>query len=328
MVRQDAVRQKNSVSPDLVLDPASGLHTVYFDGAVPSLAEPEFPSTEPILPAASATVSTQIWLERFPWRPTAGWSAIGALLALNGFAWPQLEWRDLVLLLLLVDPLWGSIWRLVVGRSGMLPIRTQIATQRLWLPYLRERSPAARLAGWEEETALPLLFRIVLPSITLALAVALAMGLAALVMTALLVMLSALGWILQRTWQRWPLILQSLVVIALPWLLTLITFRAAQPEIRWTVQLSLLALWTLHHWGECRSIQFPGDRAGLVALGVADAGVALLLVLVQAPFWLAVLGIVWLPTWFLVYQRQPLARVRFWWLAALLLSALAVGVSY
>jgi hypothetical protein len=33
----------------------------------------------------------------------------------------------------------------------------------------------------------------------------------------------------------------------------------------------------------------------------------------------------WLPTWLTVYQRGSLARHRFWWLLAMLVSALAVG---
>ena len=324
---------------DILLDPAAGLHTVDLsldpsnsDERLRPDSAPREPasSPQPLMPGASATVNTQVWLERFPWRPTAAWSAITALVALNAFAAAELDWRDLVLLLLLVDPLWGSIWRLAAGRDGTLPIRTQImraqlGTQRVWLPYVRPGSPAIRLLGWEDETALPLLFRVVLPSVVLALAVGLVMGTVVLWLTVTIVVLSALGWISQRTWGQSPFFLQSLVTVALPWGLALNLFSATQSDVRWVAQIALLTLWTVHHWGECRSIHLPNDRAGMIGMGVADFGIALLLVMVQAPLWLALLSIVWLSTWFRVYHQQSLVPARFWWLGAMLLSGLALG---
>ncbi len=67
--------------------------------------------------------------------------------------------------------------------------------------------------------------------------------------------------------------------------------------------------------------------AGIALLGVADLGIALLLVFAQLPIWLAVLVVLWLPTWLAVYRRQPMTRLNFWWLAAMLVSAVAAGQS-
>ena len=36
--------------------------------------------------------------------------------------WAELDWKMLVLLWLLVDPLWGAIWRFAAGRAGALQL--------------------------------------------------------------------------------------------------------------------------------------------------------------------------------------------------------------
>src|SRR5437016_8591466 len=86
----------------------------------------------------SGTLNAQIWLGQFPWRPTAAWAVIAALLA-TGWATRRfdLNWQTAALLLLLVDPLWGGIWRLAAGRAELLPLHTQAVQYQVWLPYLR-----------------------------------------------------------------------------------------------------------------------------------------------------------------------------------------------
>src|SRR5689334_22757695 len=66
----------------------------------------------------SATLNAQIWLGQFPWRPTAAWAVVAALFSIGLMTRRlDLNWQTAALLLLLVDPLWGSIWRLAAGRS-------------------------------------------------------------------------------------------------------------------------------------------------------------------------------------------------------------------
>ncbi len=65
----------------------------------------------------------------------------------------------------------------------------------------------------------------------------------------------------------------------------------------------------------------------MIVMAGAQAGIAVLLVLARTPLWLAVLGVLWLPTWLAVYRQQPLRRVQIWWLAALLVSSAALGQS-
>jgi hypothetical protein len=251
---------------------------------------------------------------------------LAALLAGSALARPgDLDWQMLALILLLVDPLWGSIWRLAAGRKEMLPLDNQALSYRFWLPYLQPESPASKLLGWDGANVLPLLFRVALPSLVLAVAVALVLGPFALALTALVALLSPLGWTLRRSLAVQPVLLQSLITIALPWLLTLQLVTGALRG-DWLTPATVLALLaTLHHWGEVRLLRNHEDVIGVALLAAAEVGMVVLLIVAQAPFWLGLLAVVWLPAWLLIYQRQPLQRVNFWWLIALLVAALGVS---
>jgi hypothetical protein len=274
----------------------------------------------------SGTLNAQIWLGQFPWRPTAAWAVIAALLS-TGWATRRfdLNWQTAALLLLLVDPLWGSIWRLAAGRAELLPLHMQAVQYQVWLPYLHRGAPAARLLGWDNVGALPLLFRVALPSVVLAGAVALVLGVNALWMTSLVVLVSGFGWISRRVLLLPPVFLHSLVTIALPWTLALNLFGKTNVTAHWQINLTLVLLWVVHHWGEGRSIRSSEDWVGLALLAGAEAGLLLLFVVAHAPLWLAPLVVLWLPAWLAVYQKQPLERVNIWWLLAMLLSSVAVG---
>lgn len=277
--------------------------------------------------AHNTTLNSQIWLSAFPWRPTAGWAALAALLSTGLLAQPEvLNWQTLALLLVLVDLLWGGIWRLAAGRQEMLPLHTQVVPQRVWLPYLQPDSPAQKLLGWDSSGVLPLLFRVALPSIALALALASVLGVIAVVMTGLLVLISGLGWTSRRALAVRPILLQSVATIGLPWLLTLQLLPAVDTaSLTLTPQTLLILLWVLHNWGEGRLLCAPEDWSGRGLLALAEIGIILLLVVVRSPLWLGLLVVIWLPAWILLYLRQPLQRVSVWWLAAMLISALALG---
>ncbi len=114
--------------------------------------------------SSSATINAQFWFSQFPLRPTAAWAAVAALLAAGSATLGlSLGWRELALLLLLVDPLWGAIWRLAAGRLELLPLRERDRTGVVWLPYLKADSPAARLLGWDDNGVLHLIMRVALP---------------------------------------------------------------------------------------------------------------------------------------------------------------------
>lgn len=276
--------------------------------------------------SGSATVNAQLWLSHSPLRPTAGWAVLAALLATG---WPLVSpaatWRDLALIWLLADPLWGSLWRLAAGRLEMLPLREQAGARPVWLPYLQAGSPAARLLGRDERGVLHLLVRVVAPSAGLAAAIAWVLGPVALWLTALVMAVSVVGWIVRHTVGYIPALLHSLVTVTLPWLLGLLLLGVAPEDLRWEQQVTLVILWTLHHWGEGRALRAKRDYLGLGLLAAADIGLLLLLIAGRAPLALALLAVIWLPMWLAVYQGRPLHRLTVWWLAAMLISAAAIG---
>lgn len=272
----------------------------------------------------SATLNAQFWLQAVPWRPTAGWAVVAGLLAagaLNNLA--AFDWPRLVLVLLLADLLWGSLWRMAGGRDLLLPLGKDVGEARLRLPYLQPGSPAADLLDLDTANSMPYLVRIAAPTFALALLVALALGRTALIGTALLAAITVLGWILRRSLHVSTPSLHALAVVALPWMLTLAEFAPAGRSAGFAV--ALLVLWTVHHWGEARGTIYAGDWVAPVLIGAAELGIAALLIYAKAPIWLAILAVLALPTWIAVYQRQPLGGQRAWWLAAMLISAAAVG---
>lgn len=277
--------------------------------------------------SSTASVNAQFWLGQFPWRPTAAWAAVAALLAQGGLVrLHALDWQAIALTLLLVDPLWGSIWRLAAGRREVLSLHSQSTFYRPWLPYLQPSSPAYKLLVWNDTGVLPLLFRIALPGVGITLALALVLGWPAVWLTAAVIVVSALGWTSRRTFHTAPVLLQSVVTIALPWLL--IVQQGANPAAAdvWSMpHLILVALLTCHHWGEGRLLRNGANWLGRLLLALSEIGLVLLLVIAQQPLWLSLLIILWLPAWLLISQQQPLMRANFWWLLALLVAALGVS---
>ncbi|MBV7331083.1 hypothetical protein KFU94_23170 [Chloroflexi bacterium TSY] len=285
----------------------------------------------------SGTADVQIWFEHFPLRPTSGWVVVAAILGL-GFPTTsvQLDWRTSALLILLADPLWGSIWRLSYGRIGLLPLRAEILAQTAWLPYLQSDSPAAQLMGRGKDGAQsvsPLLLRVVLPTVCLTCAIAFVLGTTALWLTLIVLLCSSLAWIGRRYERRYLYLLHSVITISLPWMLVLGQFgstylrsdRFGSDAVQGTYILALLLFWTLHQWGAGICLDQFGSRAGIVLIAIADIGIGLVIILAKAPLWLLFLVIWMLPTWHRIFRRQPLTHLQFWWLLALLTSSAAVG---
>jgi hypothetical protein len=181
--------------------------------------------------------------------------------------------------------------------------------------------------GRDDQGVLHLVMRVVFPTLALALAVALVLGQDAVLLTLVVTGLSVAGWIARHSVQQIPALFHSAVTVALPWLLALNQAGVTPAHDLWPAYMSLIALWFLHNWGEGRCLRRAGDRLGIGLLAAADVGMALLLIVARAPLWLAVMSVLWLPTWLLIYQRRPLQRLNFWWLAAMLVSGVALGQS-
>jgi hypothetical protein len=210
--------------------------------------------------SSSATINAQFWFSQFPLRPTAAWAVVAALLAAGAATYGlSLEWRELALLLLLVDPLWGAIWRLAAGRLEMLPLRERDVPSLVWLPYLQPGSPAARLLGWDDNGVLHLLMRVALPGALLALAIALTLSATALWLTGIILALGLAGWIVRHTVGYVPAMFHSAATVALPWVLTLMQAEVNPEQGMWAYHLALVALWFVHNWGEGRLLRTSTD---------------------------------------------------------------------
>ena len=276
--------------------------------------------------SSSALLDARLWLELSPWRISAAWSLAAAALAAGiGDVSRNVSPQLLVLLFLLVDPLWGSIWGGLTTSESLPRIRQTILHRRPWLPYLGHGSPAARLFGLHGPSAFSILARAWLPSVLAAFVVALAVGTPALWTTLLVLGVSVSGWLQRHVALISVSVLHSLVVVAAHWLLGLTLFGLdAWSGYNW----ALILLWTLHVWGGNRCLEAPGARSSLTgafwAMGLAQVGIALLLIVGHAPLPLAALGILWLATWLAIYRGHPLVSVQASWTAAMLVSAAAM----
>jgi hypothetical protein len=279
--------------------------------------------------AGSATVNAQFWLNRFPVRPTAGWAILAGLLSAGVMTRPlHAGWDSILLLWLLADPLWGSLWRLAGGRTEILPLRERdLNATAASLPYFEPGSPAEMVLGQDNRNVLHLVFRVGLPTLAMILAVAIVLGASAVWLTMVVVTITAIGWIGRHTRGSVPAVLHSAVTIGLPWCLTLLLLGVDSGHDGWRILIGLVLLWFLHNWGEMRVLGFTRDVPGIALLAGADIGIALLLVYVQQPIWLVVLILLWLPTWLTISRRQPAVRLNIWWLLAMLASAIAVSQS-
>lgn len=275
--------------------------------------------------AATGIINLQVWLDQAGWRPAAFWAFAAGLLASGALRQAEsLNWPALALLALLVDPLWGGIWRLAGGRAVLLTLPpTTAAPNRFALPYMQDGSPAARLLRGDHTDVWPSALRVGAPAALLALGVAVPLGFYALGLTLLVIVLAALGWTLRHSFAANALLLHSMVAIGLPWVLTV--QQAHQPfPIIWLPHLLLAGFWVVHQWGGLRNSTAP-DWFGLGLMAAAQIALCSLLIAVQSPLWLAPLVLLLLPTWLLAYRRQPLRPMRFLWLAAMLVSAAALG---
>ncbi|MGL4649688.1 MAG: hypothetical protein ACRC1H_09800, partial [Caldilineaceae bacterium] len=240
------------------------------------------------LPPASATLAAQFWAEAAPWRITAGWSMLAALLTAGMLQdWGNLNWQTLLLLWLLVDPLWGALWRLAGGRPQLLALKAGPAGEalQLRLPYLREGSPAAQLVHLDEQNSIPYLVRVAAPTLLLTLLVAATLGLSALVGTVLLAIIAIGGWTMRRTLNLPPLLLHAVAVVLLPWMLVVVQWKIAPGSAQWTSTLLLALCWTLHAWGEGRAGLWQADQLAPWLMGLAQIGIVAVLVFNRVPIW-------------------------------------------
>jgi hypothetical protein len=222
------------------------------------------------------------------WGWLGGWAVLCGALASNQLHWQGDVLLDFVLVLLLVELGWGSLWDLAVGTDWFRPVAEGWPPlgpiSPVTLPYTQPHSPGGRLARWLgrlgcwwREAFWPAVGPALLGLLAAALlTVVLALLLPATLrpLQAALVALIGLGMV-QRRRGRQPLAAQALVRVGLGWLAGVAVFAALG-----TASAVLAFAFALAAWGNLRLAE--GLPRGLWLLNAGQAiGVVVLLMLKQ-----------------------------------------------
>ncbi|HNS01804.1 MAG TPA: hypothetical protein PKM78_05410 [Anaerolineae bacterium] len=295
-------------------------------------------STHQRLPAASAAhqpsesgplVSLRLWLAGSPWRLSGGWLALAGLIAAAGPELGQGPWLPIALALALAEAFWGALWWQLVPAQAW-PLHR--AARRPALPYIQPGSPAGRLLGWQQPGAAAAITRAGAPLALLALLLALAISPLAVVLTGAVILLALLAMAARQAGLaglvRW---LYALVFAALPFALGVAVGLAGQwpsaSQGPWF--LTLAVGYTLLGRALAPDPQ-PAPRHGLMRLLTAAAGFGLAAATLLGSGLLLAGGAVGLLAVapLLILARaddQPPAAAQPWTLAAILVSAAALG---
>ncbi|TET51919.1 MAG: hypothetical protein E3J64_06015 [Anaerolineales bacterium] len=177
--------------------------------------------------------------------PISAWAALCGVVASGGFGWEGADWLRLVLLLLLVDGAWGSLWTAVRGADwraalerwqtwdsskgrGRVKIKIKRPAHKRFVTWLGQLVAWWREAVWPEHRA-ELATAVVALLVSAALAVQLGVGLVLASLAALAVLQLALirGRAGAGIEQRWP----GAVSVALSLLGARVLFAAVLPWV-------------------------------------------------------------------------------------------------
>jgi len=272
------------------------------------------------------------------------WAVLCGAIASGRLGGSGRDLLTLALALLLAEPLLGGLWRVIVESpweawSAAAPTADQCLALPP-LPYTAPGSPSARLTAWLSE--LLARFRtasgaqlaqavgelVGLAILALAVAIVLGRPIVALLIVALAIaVVQAIGQ--RRGWWGttiWPAIFD----LGLAWLIGEEAFRALSlPESG--ASLAVAGLYTIAYAG---GIALAGGdvRRGLAAFAGAQGLVVALLIALQRPLYAGAVGLLLLPPLLLAAWLGRaegrgawlLQRTQFFWLAGMLLAALAI----
>ena len=266
------------------------------------------------------------------WRIGPAWAVLAGAVAGGGVLFNAEMPLRLVGAVVLADSAWGAIWRLttITDDAIVAPLDSVAGESRL--PYFHRAAPAARWldglrqvgggASWHE-------FAI---AIALAIFLGVLLGAPALVLSLVVLVVSAWAWVLARSGKQ-PASCDALLNAGLPWLLGL---TLAQDMSRIAAMAPAVALGvavTVGQWGVRRAYLAGRDRRDrLMGAWLGPAFLVLVLIALSRPLAAAVVTVILLPVgWWLgrVASRSlgVEGALRYgapWWLAAMLLSAVAL----
>ncbi|MCS7062334.1 MAG: hypothetical protein RMN25_14410 [Anaerolineae bacterium] len=269
---------------------------------------------------------TAQWRRGGAWLGPA-WAVLCGVIASGGFHWEWLSLAQVAVALILAEGIWTTLWASLAGVKWDEPLArwTTWTTGQpfVQLPYTQPGSPAARLSvvlgqlrAWLKEDFMPTygsaLASVILAAL-IALALAMMLGVPAILLTVLALTLSQLGLALCRGNGAPNPFLRGLVEMTLPTLLGFVIYKPLTLEI-------VIA-----------AIGFGITYAGAVSprwnVGTWNAGQGIvlgLLIAMRHSVGAFALALLWLPQFLL--QARPMARNAQWWpMATMLVAALAIA---
>jgi hypothetical protein len=271
----------------------------------------------------------------------SAWAALcGAIVSRQ----MELKAQSLLLLLLvlfLVDPVLGGIWRLVVGTDWLAPFASRHLSREevplRSLPYTSPGSPGYRafrwlagiLAWWREDFRPHVGTEFLGLSLTLAVAITLASLLGRLVALLTLVALVLMAVILFSSRQRGPVSfpLRAVLELGLPWLMGHLAFGALHWE-----SVAFALVYTIAYYA-CFVLVYGRRRTATRLLNGSQIVAVALLIIVKEPILAGIASLLLLPQlllqsflwrgeaeWWYLQRSQP------WLMAGMLTVALAMGV--
>jgi hypothetical protein len=264
------------------------------------------------------------------WRIGPAWAVLAGALASGAPLWGDAVPLRLVGAVILADSAWGVIWRLTAADDAERP--NQLAEDK-HLPYFQPRSPAGHALGMLRDIAPGASWRELTTALVLTGVLGLLLGVSALALSAVAYVVILWAWALGRAGKQ-PAVCDALLNVGLPWLLGLILARDA---LQWSdaapgllpgvaMGIAFAAL----QWGTRRAYLSSGSRMFAVWLG--QAAVLLALIGVEQPWIVAIVSALLLPPAMWLWRNSAMAmgveralrQSGPWWLAAMLLSAVAL----
>ena len=270
----------------------------------------------------------------------ASWAVVCGMVASGAFRWDLNSLLRFVLVLLLADPLFSQLCDLLFDRDWTLNSTTieGVSGGAQFLPYSQDASPAHRLGRWVQACTL-WWKRVMWPQVgtmlsgvlvsvcgVLLIGLTLAPPVLWLVFAGLIV--AAIGLLIRPHWEEGARGLRAVTEVGVPWLAGCLTFGSVSLGAFVVAGLYVVIYWTsirlLASRNHIAARTIPLALIGLVlmALAVGQPVIAVLLALVGIfPAWLS-----WHGVESGLLPQDILRRTRYFVLATVLLSALAVGL--
>ena len=264
------------------------------------------------------------------WRIGPAWAVFAGALAsgapLLGDAMPL----RLVGAAILADSVWGVLWRLTAA-DDIGHVNRSAEDDRL--PYFQPQSPAGRALGMLHDIAPGASWRELMAALALTGVLSLLLGAPALVLSILAYAVILWAWMLGRA-EKQPAVCDALLNLGLPWLLGLLLARDAfqlpgsMPPLLPGVMMGVA--FTALQWGARRTYLSDGSRTFAVWFG--QGAVVVALIGLEQPWALVLVTALLLPPAMWLWRSRVMAsgvegalrQSGPWWLAGMLLSAVAL----